>query len=104
MSVAAMAIFAQGASSVAFSVALASDLQPEASDAFRGRVMSLVQMMASLAQLAGFAGAGLLVEWAGARAAFFIAGSVICAVAIPVVALAFTSARAERLGRLRAGA
>ena len=53
--VAAAAIFAQGASVVALQVAFASYLQREAIDAFRGRVMSLVSMTASVAQLAGYA-------------------------------------------------
>ncbi|MEO8538723.1 MAG: MFS transporter [bacterium] len=93
---AAVAIFLQGVSVVAFQVAFSSYLQHEAEDAFRGRVMSLVGMVASLAQLAGFAVAGPLIDWLGPRAAFIAAGSAVCVVAVPVVSLAFTTARAQR--------
>lgn len=93
---ASAAILGQGASIVAFQVAFASYLQNEASDAFRGRVMSLVSMVASLAQLAGFAVAGPLIEWLGVRSAFMLAGGVICAVSLPVISLAFAAARQER--------
>ena len=94
--VAAAAIFAQGASVVALQVAFASYLQREAIDAFRGRVMSLVSMTASVAQLAGYAIAGPMVEWAGVRTAFVVAGAAICLVSVPVVSLAFVAAREER--------
>jgi MFS family permease len=98
--VAAGAILFQGASVVGLQVAFSSYLQQEAEDAFRGRVMSLVGMVASFAQLAGYAGAGPLIEWLGPRSAFAIAGTAVCIVAIPVVGLAFSAARAERAGRL----
>ena len=94
--VAAAALLLQGASVVAFQVAFASYLQHEAEDAYRGRVMSLVGMVASLAQLAGFAVAGLLIDAIGTRAAFLCAGIAVCAVAVPVVSLAFVSARTAR--------
>ena len=100
MGVAAIAIFGQGASVVALQVAFASYLQQEAIDAFRGRVMSLVSMVASLAQLSGYAIAGPLVEWLGVRIAFVIAGVAICVVALPVVWLTFTVSRAGRRERL----
>ena len=58
--------------------------------------MSLVGMVASFAQLVGYAVAGPLIEWLGPRTAFLIAGSAVCVVAIPVVAIAFAAARAER--------
>lgn len=95
--VAAVAIFAQGASVVALQVAFASYLQRESSDDYRGRVMSLVSMTASVAQLAGYALAGPLVEGVGVRTAFVFAGAVICLVAVPVVALAFRAARAATI-------
>ncbi len=94
--VAAVAILFQGVSVVAFQVAFSSYLQHEAEDAFRGRVMSLVGMVASLAQLLGFAVAGPLIDSVGPRAAFAVAGGAVCLVAIPVVSLAFSSARAVR--------
>jgi MFS family permease len=94
--VAAVAIFAQGASVVALQVAFASYLQREAIDAFRGRVMSLVSMTSSVAQLAGYAIAGPMVEWMGVRTAFMVAGAAICLVSVPVVSLAFVAAREER--------
>lgn len=94
--VAAVAILLQGASVVAFQVAFASYLQHQAEDAYRGRVMSLVGMVASLAQLLGFAVAGPLIDAAGPRAAFFAAGAAVCLVAVPVVSLAFANARAQR--------
>lgn len=94
--VAAVAILFQGASVVAFQVAFASYLQHEAEDAYRGRVMSLVGMVASLAQLLGFAVAGPLIDAAGPRAAFLVAGVAVCLVAVPVVSLAFSNARAQR--------
>lgn len=94
--VAAVAILFQGASVVAFQVAFASYLQHEAEDAYRGRVMSLVGMVASLAQLLGFAVAGPLIDAAGPRAAFLAAGAAVCLVAVPVVSLAFSNARASR--------
>jgi MFS family permease len=95
--VAAAAILVQGATVVTFQVAFASYLQREAADAFRGRVMSLVSMIASLAQLLGYALAGPLVEWRGPRFAFVLAGVAVLAVAVPVVALTFGTAREERL-------
>lgn len=94
--VAAVAICLQGASMVALQVAFSSYLQRETVDAFRGRVMSLVGMVASLAQLIGYAAAGPLIEWLGPRTAFFVAGISVSAVAIPVVSLAFSVARADR--------
>lgn len=96
--VAAVSIFFQGASVVGLQVAFASYLQREALDAFRGRVMSLVGMTASVAQLSGYAIAGPLVEWLGVRAAFLVAGAAICLVAVPVVSLAFRAAKAEPPG------
>lgn len=96
---AAVAILLQGASVVALQVSFSSYLQQEAADAFRGRVMALVGMVASLAQLVGYGVAGPLVEWVGPRTAFEVAGGVVCLVAVPVVSLAFATARHERLTR-----
>ncbi len=98
--VAAGAILFQGASVVGLQVAFSSYLQQEAVDAFRGRVMSLVGMVASFAQLVGYAVAGPAIEWLGPRSAFMIAGIAVCLVAIPVVAIAFGAARAERAERV----
>ena len=94
--VAAAAFFLQGASVVGLQVAFASYLQGEAADAFRGRVMSLVGMVASVAQLSGYAMAGPLVEGLGVRVAFVLAGTAICMVSAPVVSLAFVTAREQR--------
>lgn len=96
---AAGALLLQGASVVALQVAFSSYLQREAEDAFRGRVMALVGMVASLAQLAGYAVAGPLIEWLGPRSALAIAGLAVCAVSVPVVSIAVTMARAERTAR-----
>jgi MFS family permease len=95
---AAGALLLQGASVVALQVAFSSYLQREAEDAFR-RVMALVGMVASLAQLAGYAVAGPLIEWLGPRSALAIAGLAVCAVSVPVVSIAVTMARAERTAR-----
>jgi len=95
LGLAAGAMLLQGASVVGLQVAFSSYLQQETEDAFRGRVMALVGMVASLAQLAGYAFAGPLIETVGTRPAFIVAGSAVCLVALPVVALAFSSARAE---------
>ena len=96
---AAGALLLQGASVVALQVAFSSYLQREAEDAFRGRVMALVGMVASLAQLAGYAVAGPLIEWLGPRSSLAIAGLAVCAVSVPVVSIVLTMARAERTAR-----
>jgi MFS family permease len=97
---AAVAMAAQGMSVVALNITFASYLQQQSDDAFRGRVMSLVATIASLGGLVGFAVAGPFVDAIGVRAAFAIAGLVICITAVPVVKLAWTTARAE--GRIAA--
>ena len=51
----------------------------------RGRVMSLVSMVASTAGLVGFALAGPAVYAVGVREAFAGAGIVICLSAVPVL-------------------
>lgn len=89
---AALAITAQGMAVVALQVAFASYLQQHSADAFRGRVMALTGMVASLASLLGFAIAGVLVDNLGVRESFSFAGLVICAAAVPVVVLAWRAA------------
>ncbi len=90
---AAAAITAQGMAVVALQVAFASYLQQQAADAFRGRVMALTGMVASLASLLGFGIAGVMVDTLGVRESFTFAGLVICSAAVPVVALAWRAAR-----------
>lgn len=97
--IAAAAIAAQGMSVVALQVAFSSYLQQEAVDAFRGRVMALASMVASVAGITGFAAAGPLIDAIGVRPAFAVAGGTICLVSLPVIGLAWSSARA----RARAG-
>ncbi len=91
---AAAAIAAQGMSVVALQVAFASYLQQQTADAFRGRVMALTSMVASLASISGFAAAGPLVDWIGVRPAFAAAGALICAVSLPVLSLVWSASRA----------
>lgn len=100
MLAACMAIALQGAGVVGLQVGFASYLQSEAEDAFRGRVMSLVSVVASFAALVGFAGAGPLVDVMGVRAAFGLVGLVITLASVPVVALAWRVARASRIAGL----
>lgn len=94
--VAAVAIAAQGMSVVALQVAFASYLQQQTADAFRGRVMALTSMVASLASISGFAVAGPLVDSIGVRPAFTLAGALICAVSLPVLSLVWIAARSAR--------
>jgi MFS family permease len=93
---AAIAIAIQGMAVVALQVAFASYIQQQAADAFRGRVMALTGMVASLASLAGFGVAGFLVDGLGVRESFTLAGLVICVASVPVVALAWRAAREAR--------
>jgi crotonobetainyl-CoA:carnitine CoA-transferase CaiB-like acyl-CoA transferase len=93
---AAAAIAAQGMSVVALQVAFASYLQQQTTDAFRGRVMALTSMVASLASISGFAVAGPLVDSIGVRPAFTLAGALICVVSLPVLSLVWDAARAAR--------
>jgi MFS family permease len=90
ISLAAMAMM--GAGVVGLQVAFASYLQREAPDAYRGRVMSLAAMTASVAGLLGLASTAPLVYLLGVRLAFDLAGVVIVLAAIPVLALTFRSA------------
>lgn len=93
---ASLAMALQGAGVVGLQVGFASYLQGETEDAFRGRVMSLVSVVASFAAIVGFAGAGPLVDSIGVRVAFGLVGAVIMVVALPVVALAWRVARSSR--------
>ncbi|MBA4180643.1 MAG: hypothetical protein C0506_08660 [Anaerolinea sp.] len=96
MAVASLAMALMGAGVVGMQVGLASYLQQETEDAFRGRVMSLVAMAASFAAVAGFAGAGPLVEAIGVRQAFGLVGIVIIGASLPVVWLAARTAAVQR--------
>ena len=96
MLTAAVAMALQGAGVVGMQVGLASYLQSETEDAFRGRVMSLVSVAASFAALVGFAGAGPLVEFVGVRQAFGAVGIVILLASIPVIGLAWAEALRDR--------
>ncbi len=90
----AMAIMVvMGMGEVGLQVAFSSYLQQQADDAFRGRVMSLIAMVAALGRLAGLAMAGPAVDFAGVPAAFGVAGLIIMASALPVAGLALTSGR-----------
>ena len=96
MVTASVAMALQGAGVVGMQVGLASYLQRETEDAFRGRVMSLVSVVASFGALVGFAGAGPLVDVMGVRPAFGLVGAVIIVAAVPVVLLAWRTAMQER--------
>lgn len=89
----AMALMGMGV--VGMQVAFASYLQRETVDDYRGRVMSLVSMVAAFAGLAGFAAAGPFVYLLGVRQAFILAGLVICLSAAPVVPLALSRGEPE---------
>ena len=99
---ASVAMALQGAGVVGLQVGFASYLQGETEDAYRGRVMSLVSVVASFAALVGFAGAGPLVSVIGVRQAFELVGAVIILASLPVVALAWRLARAGRAARVTA--
>jgi len=96
---ACLAMALQGAGVVGLQIGFASYLQQETEDAFRGRVMSLVSVVASFAALAGFAGAGPLVEVIGVRQAFELVGTAIILASVPVVALTWYVARSARRGQ-----
>lgn len=98
MAAASIAMALQGAGVVGMQVGLASYLQKETEDAFRGRVMSLVSVVASFSALLGFAGAGPLVDLVGVRQAFVFVGVVIVVASLPVVLLAWRTARHSQYG------
>lgn len=85
--VAIIAMVLMGMGVVALQVAFTSYLQRETVDAFRGRVMSLVSVVASVGAILGLTATGPFVYLFGVRAAFVLAGAVICLSAIPVLAL-----------------
>jgi MFS family permease len=85
--VALIAMILMGMGVVGLQVAFTSYLQRETVDAFRGRVMSLVSIVASIAAILGLTATGPFVYVLGVRAAFVVAGGVICLSSIPVVAL-----------------
>lgn len=90
----ALAVMAvMGMGEVGLQVAFSSYLQQAADDAFRGRVMSLIAMVASLGRLAGLALAGPAVDLAGVPAAFAVAGVIIMLSAVPVAGLALSGDR-----------
>ncbi len=89
--VAVMAVMGMG--EVGLQVAFSSYLQQQSEDAFRGRVMSLIAMVAALGRMAGLAIAGPAVDFAGAPAAFAAAGLVIILSALPVAGVALKSGR-----------
>jgi DHA3 family macrolide efflux protein-like MFS transporter len=92
---AAMGVMAvMGMGEVGLQVAFSSYLQQQSEDAFRGRVMSLIAMVAQLGRLAGLALAGPAVDLLGVPLAFGAAGTLIVLSAMPVAALVFANARA----------
>jgi MFS family permease len=85
VALAAMVLMGMGV--VGLQVAFTSYLQRETVDAFRGRVMSLVSIVASAGAILGLTATGPFVYIFGVRAAFVLAGAVICLSALPVLAL-----------------
>ena len=85
MAIASMVVMGMGV--VGLQVAFASYLQRQTPDEFRGRVMGLVSMVSSVGALLGLAAAGPFVYLLGVRAAFALAGVLICLSAIPVLLL-----------------
>ena len=92
---AAMGVMAvMGMGEVGLQVAFSSYLQQQSEDAFRGRVMSLIAMVAQIGRLTGLALAGPAVDLVGVPVAFGAAGTLICLGAMPVAAMAFANQRA----------
>ena len=85
---AGMAIMGMGV--VGLQISLATYLQKQTPDAFRGRVMSLTSMTASSASIVGFALAGPLVYALGVRGAFTLAGAIIATAGLPIAGLVLT--------------
>ena len=91
---AAMGVMAvMGMGEVGIQVAFTSYLQQQSEDAFRGRVMSLIAMVAQLGRLAGLVLAGPAVDFLGVPLAFGAAGVLIVLCVMPVLALVFASAK-----------
>ena len=97
MLVALLAMAIMGMGVVGLQICFASYLQRETEDEMRGRVMSLVSMVASSAGLIGFALAGPAVYAVGVREAFAAAGIVICLSAVPVLRMVAGMGRAETI-------
>ena len=97
MLVALLAMAIMGMGVVGLQICFASYLQKETEDEMRGRVMSLVSMVASSAGLIGFALAGPAVYAVGVREAFAAAGIVICLSAVPVLRMVAGMGRAETI-------
>jgi len=97
MLVALLAMAIMGMGVVGLQICFASYLQKETEDEMRGRVMSLVSMVASSAGLVGFALAGPAVYAVGVREAFAAAGIVICLSAVPVLRMVAGMGRAETI-------
>lgn len=91
---AGMALMGMGV--VGLQICLATYLQKQSPDAFRGRVMGLTSMTASSASIVGFALAGPLVYVLGVRGAFSLAGVIIAAAGLPVLGLAMADRRGPR--------
>ncbi len=89
-----MAIIGMG--EVGLQVAFSSYLQQQSEDSFRGRVMSLVAMVAQVGRMAGLALAGPAVDRLGVPLAFGAAGVFIILGAIPVATLALDRGKALR--------
>jgi len=87
----AMAVMGMG--EVGFQVAFSSYLQEQSEDAFRGRVMSLIAMVAQIGRLAGLALAGPAVDLLGVPLAFGISGTLIVLTSLPVATLALAGGR-----------
>lgn len=85
LAVALGAMILMGMGTVTIQVAFASYLQQQTEDSFRGRVMSLVAMVAAVGGIAGLALAGPAVSVLGTRIAFGLVGIVIVASVAPVL-------------------
>ena len=85
--VALVAMAAMGMGVVGLQVALASYLQGQSEDAYRGRVMGLVGTVAATGNVVGLALTPVAVHVLGTRPAFAIAGVVIMASALPILGL-----------------
>lgn len=81
------AMLVMGMGVVGLRVAFASYLQGEAADEYRGRVMSLVSIIANGGNLIGLALTPLAVVALGVRTAFALTGAIIALSAIPIILL-----------------
>lgn len=103
VSTAMVAMAAMGMGVVGLQVALASYLQGESDDAYRGRVMGLVASIAAIGNLVGLALTPVAVLVLGTRPAFAIAGAVIIASALPILGLMRRPHPSPHTGTMRAG-